>query len=150
MKKFFFPGVFVLFTILFACGNVMAHCEIPCGIYNDKMRVDMIAEDVTTIKKAMGEIVRLQGEKSINYNQIVRWITNKDHHANRIQKTVTQYFMIQRIKPEDEKYVEKLTLLHKMLISAMKCKQTTDLSHTENLTKLLQEFEQLYFSHEHK
>ena len=26
---------------------IYSHCEIPCGIYDDKMRITMIAEDIT-------------------------------------------------------------------------------------------------------
>ncbi len=29
------------------------HCQVPCGIYGDKMRVDMMMEDLATIEKAM-------------------------------------------------------------------------------------------------
>jgi nickel superoxide dismutase len=66
-------------------------------------------------------------------------------HATRIQDIVTQYFMTQRIKPKQEKYAKKLTLLHRMLLAAMKCKQTTDVAHVEELRKLLKKFEKLYF-----
>jgi nickel superoxide dismutase len=123
-----------------------AHCEIPCGIYDDHMRIHLIAEDVTTIEKAMKQIVDLGKEKLINYNQLVRWISNKEEHATKIQHTVSQYFMTQRIKPDQEKYPEKLAVLHQMLIAAMKCKQTTDLDHVATLRSLLKQFETLYFS----
>jgi nickel superoxide dismutase len=122
-----------------------AHCEIPCGIYDDQMRIRFIAEDITTVEKAMKQIGELSAEKPINYNQLVRWISNKEEHATRIQHTVTQYFMTQRIKPDQEKYAEKVTVLHQMLIAAMKCKQTTDLEHVATLRTLLKKFETLYF-----
>jgi nickel superoxide dismutase len=56
--------------------------------------------------------------------------------------------MTQRIKPDQKKYSEKLTLLHKILLDAMKCKQTTDLANVEALRKHLKEFEALYFQHD--
>ena len=69
-------------------------------------------------------------------NQMVRWIQNKEKHAEDLVHIVTQYFMTQRVKPVDEKdseayeeYIEKLTLLHQMMFYAMKSKQTTDLTH---------------------
>jgi nickel superoxide dismutase len=133
-------------VVLFATSYAAAHCEIPCGIYDDQMRAHMIAEHITTIEKSMKQITELQGQNSINYNQLVRWINNKEHHANEIQEIVTQYFMTQRIKPDAKEYSEKLTLLHKMLIHAMKCKQTTDLSHVNTLKSLLKEFSDLYFA----
>ena len=132
---------------IFSATYVAAHCEIPCGIYDDQMRVNMIEENIATMEKSMKQIIELQGQSPINYNQLVRWIMNKDEHADKLQHTVTQYFMAQRIKPDTEKYTEKLTLLHKMLISAMLCKQTTELSHISTLRSLLKEFSELYFAH---
>jgi nickel superoxide dismutase len=131
--------------ILLWSSAAAAHCEIPCGIYDDHMRIRFIAEDITTVEKAMKRIGDLSAQKPINYNQLVRWISNKEEHATRIQHTVTQYFMTQRIKPDQEKYSEKLTILHQMLIAAMKCKQTTDLDHVATLRTLLKKFETLYF-----
>ena len=37
-----------------------AHCEIPCGIYGDKMRIHMLKEHITTIEKSMKQIAELQ------------------------------------------------------------------------------------------
>ena len=140
-----------LFGIIFLSASyAAAHCELPCGIYNDQMRIEMIDEDIATIEKAMKQIIELGSQKEINYNQLVRWVTNKEYHADKIQEVVYQYFMTQRIKPDTEKYQEKLVLLHKMLVAAMKCKQTTDLSHVETLRSLLKSFETLYFGHTHK
>jgi nickel superoxide dismutase len=70
---------------------------------------------------------------------------NKEHHANELQEIVTQYFMAQRIKIDTKDYAKKLTLLHKILVYAMKCKQTTDLSHIGTLNQLLVDFHELYF-----
>jgi nickel superoxide dismutase len=58
--------------------------------------------------------------------------------------------MTQRIKPDAKKYSEKLAVLHKMLIYAMKCKQSTDVVHVNTLRSLTKEFEILYFGHSHK
>lgn len=137
----------LLGIILVSARYAEAHCEIPCGIYDDQMRMKMIDEDITTIEKAIKQITELSSQKDTNYNQLVRWITNKEYHANKIQEVVYQYFMTQRIKTDADKYEEKLVLLHKMLIAAMQCKQTTDLSHVETLRSLLKSFEKLYFGH---
>jgi len=130
-----------------------AHCQIPCGIYGDAMRIDMIEEDITTIEKSMNEINRLSKEKDINYNQLVRWIDNKDDHAAKLTEIVTYYFMAQRVKPsgtDDADYVKKITLLHSMMVEAMKCKQTTDLEHVKNLRDLTAQFRDAYLSKEDK
>ena len=97
----------------------------------------------------MKKIMELGKSNPANYNQIVRWVSNKEEHATEVQHIVTQYFMTQRIKPDQKKYSDKLIVLHKMLIAAMKCKQTTELAHVEALRKHLKEFEELYFDTNH-
>lgn len=143
----------VLLLLVGTVNSASAHCEIPCGIYNDEMRFDMISEHIATIERSMKMIENLSIEDQKNYNQLVRWINNKDTHAKEIQNIVSQYFMTQRIKHagEDDEvtykaYIMQITLLHRMLISAMKAKQTTDLTVIENLSDLLEEFRTLYFS----
>ncbi|MFC1579429.1 superoxide dismutase [Ni] [Thermodesulfobacteriota bacterium] len=145
MKKIAIPLILGLFVILGIVSQASAHCEIPCGIYGDQARIHMIEENITTIEKSMKSIKALQAEKPTNHNQIVRWVMNKEKHADAIQETVTQYFMTQRIKPDTKDYDKKLGLLHKMLISAMKCKQTTDTAHVNNLRSLLNQFQKIYF-----
>jgi nickel superoxide dismutase len=129
-----------------------AHCQIPCGIYNDELRVELIQEHIQTIEKSMTEIVGIGKESPVNYNQLVRWIDNKEKHADEIQEIVTQYFMTQRVKPVDPKdeaayamYVKQLSILHAMLVEAMKAKQTTDMEHVEKLKTLTSEFHEAYF-----
>ena len=129
----------------FVTALAVAHCEIPCGIYDDALRVKQIAEHAGTIEKSMKQILELSNGNPLNYNQLVRWVTNKEAHANEIQHIVSQYFMTQRIKPDAKQYAEKLALLHKMLIYAMKCKQTTDFENVNKLRSSLKAFEVLYF-----
>jgi len=143
--------LFLFFLFCLIPSFVSAHCEIPCGIYDDGARIDMIAEHATTIEKSMKEISILQQAKPVNYfNQLVRWVVNKEEHANAVQHIVTQYFMTQRIKFDSKGYGEKLALLHQMLVYAMKCKQTTDLTHVEKLRSALAEFRNLYFGSSQK
>jgi nickel superoxide dismutase len=130
-----------------------SHCQIPCGIYDDQARFDAMAENITTIEKSMKEIERLSAEAKPNMNQIVRWVNNKEHHADELSETVTYYFMAQRVKlpakgdaKAHDKYVKELTLLHPMLVYAMKAKQTTDLANVQQLRSLLDEFHKLYFA----
>ena len=150
MKKRCQALIMAFAIVALGAAKVGAHCEIPCGIYDDQLRVDLIAEHSTTIEKSMKKIVELSKQNPANYNQLVRWVSNKEKHANEIQHIVTQYFMTQRIKPDAKKYSEKLAVLHKMLIYAMKCKQTTDVDNVSTLRSLLKEFETLYFGHSHK
>ena len=144
-------GVVVLLVIGMTAWLAYSHCQIPCGIYDDEARFATIAEHIRTIEKSMRKIDELSAAKKPNHNQLIRWVTNKEHHADLIAQIVTEYFMAQRIKPADSadgkaygQYVKKLTLLHRMLVAAMKAKQTTDVQHTETLDKLLGEFRLAY------
>jgi nickel superoxide dismutase len=134
------------FSLLFSLiSYAEAHCEIPCGIYDDEMRVNMIAEEIITIEKSMNQINTIEKSKTPDYNQLIRWVMNKDHHADMLQDIVAKYFMTQRIKPDTKEYDKKLALLHQMLIYSMKCKQTTDLDNINKLRTLVQDFKSLYF-----
>lgn len=137
------------------CGAAFAHCEIPCGIYGDTTRIDLLREDITTVEKSMKQIVELSKDPGANANQLIRWVGNKEEHCGKIQDLVSQYFMTQRIKPApagdaaaQQKYTTQLTTLHAMLIAAMKAKQTTDLANVEELRRLVDAFAASYFTKE--
>ena len=128
-----------------------AHCQIPCGIYDDDARLAAIAEHVTTVEKSMRQVQELSAAAKPNHNQIVRWVMNKEAHADELSRIVTQYFLQQRLKPAapDDKagwdaYVNKLVLCHRMLVAAMKAKQTTDLQYVRQLRDTLAEFRHAY------
>jgi len=129
-----------------------AHCEIPCGIYGDDTRITLLNEHIATVEKSMKQIEALSADAAANQNQITRWVMNKESHCNEIQEIVTQYFMTQRVKPvaadadaaAKAKYVKQLTLLHEMLVFAMKSKQTTDTANTDKLRTLVHDFSHVY------
>ncbi len=153
MKKIIFGTAFVLLTVFFV-SKIFSHCQIPCGIYDDKMRISMVKEHITTIEKSMNEITALSKQDEKNYNQIIRWVMNKEAHADELSEIVTFYFMAQRLKPVEQKdaneykeYLKKLALLHEMLVFTMKAKQTTDPANIEKLRSLTEDFSKVYFSH---
>lgn len=130
------------------------HCEVPCGIYGDSLRISLMYEHVATIEKGMNKVNEMnQDRAAMNYNQLVRWVMNKEHHAEEIQDIVSQYFLHQRVKPlaptADGKavavYNNKLRILHTIQVMAMKAKQTTDLTYVENLRTAIHDFEHAYF-----
>ena len=126
-------------------GSVLAHCEVPCGIYGDQQRFESMLEDHTTIAKAMAQIQALAGKADAqSHNQLARWVANKESHATRIQHTIAQYFMAQRIKSKDPKYVDKLTKAHAVIVAAMKCKQTVDTIHADALRASILAFHEAY------
>ena len=140
-----------LLSVFLLPALVGAHCEIPCGIYGDEGRFDALLENATTIEKSMNEINKLSGESEKNYNQIVRWVVNKEHHADQIRDIVAQYFLAQRITEPAEgdaeamkAYTEKLMALHKIIRTAMLCKQTTDPKNAQTLRDRINAFQTLY------
>ncbi len=155
MKRHALTALALLATIAIAA-PAAAHCQIPCGIYDDELRVQLIEEHITTVEKSMKQIVTLSAAETVDYNQLVRWVNNKEEHAQKIQDIVTAYFMAQRIKPsvdhDDEKamneYMHKLAILHAIQIHAMKAKQSTDLGQIETLRKMTTMFRKAYFGDE--
>lgn len=137
-----------------------AHCEVPCGIYEDEMRIEMMREHITTISKAMDHIEKLSGEmEPQSMNQLVRWINTKEDHANKIQEIITQYFMTQRVEPLGEggeiskESTMQLQYLHEMLVLAMKMKQSLDRDNIKMFQESMANFEKAYFgedAHRHK
>ena len=145
MKKILSQILVGCFFIFILCVQAYAHCEIPCGIYDDEMRIKIINEHIVTVEKSMKQIIELEKKEHHNSNQLVRWIMNKEHHATEIQEIVTQYFMTQRIKFDTENYQKKLGVLHQILVYSMKCKQTTNVDYPNKLRLLVQKFHALYF-----
>ncbi|MHC4624761.1 MAG: superoxide dismutase [Ni] [Planctomycetota bacterium] len=150
-KRQVFLGI--MLAVLILTPVLYSHCQIPCGIYGDPARFDMIAENIITIEKSMRQIVELSAKDKPNMNQVVRWVQNKEKHADDTSHIITYYFMAQRLKPVDEadaggykKYVKKLTLLHQMLFYTMKAKQSTDLSNVKKLRASLGEFQNAYLA----
>ena len=104
-----------------------AHCEVPCGIYGDQARFEAMLEDTTTITKAMAKINELASATDAqSKNQLIRWVTTKEDHANKVQHTIAQYFLAQRVKASAKNYVDQLKTSHAVIVAAMKCKQTVD------------------------
>ena len=138
----------------FGLNNLLAHCQVPCGIYNDAVRVIQIREHVTTIEKAMNKIEQLTSDESSaqNMNQLVRWINTKEEHATFIQSIIADYFLAQRMKPKQnneagrQQYVDQTLLLQQIIVATMKSKQTVDKSKPELVSILLNQFVELYFN----
>ena len=141
MKKY------ILLIIVFLMNNtIFAHCQIPCGIYDDAIRILQIKEDFKTIEKAMVKIEELSKiSDALSHNQLNRWIIEKENHASNIQKIVSDYFLTQRIKETNEKYYEQISILQRLLVLAMKCKQTLKKENVQKGLKLVTSFSEIYF-----
>ena len=139
------------FLLIFALAHkVHAHCQIPCGIYGDAARFAAMMEDVETLKKSVAMIDAGTRAENPDYNQLVRWVINKETHADRIKGVALDYFLAQRIKEGQEGYEQKLVALHRIIVLSMKAKQTTDAKVVDGLEAAITAFEELYTAGEQK
>ncbi|MCA9074457.1 MAG: hypothetical protein KDA93_05445 [Planctomycetaceae bacterium] len=122
-----------------------AHCQVPCGVYGDQRRFEEMLEDATTIAKAVDQINEL-AEKSdaLSHNQLARWVATKEAHASNTQKIVAEYFLTQRIKDTNDRYVDQLKAAHAVMVAAMKCKQTVDPDAVKTLEKAILDLYRAY------
>ena len=148
--------VTILLSFALLSTSTQAHCEIPCGIYDDEARLTLLREHITTMEKSMKQITELSSAADQNANQLTRWVMSKEEHATKFQTIVSQYFLTQRIKPTAAGsegyagYQARIELLHQMLVYAMKCKQATDTGHIDKLRELVDQFERAYLEgHKH-
>lgn len=129
---------------------LLPHCEVPCGIYDDQMRFQEMLEDTATITKCIAGVNEFAGSLGAapltakGLNQSMRWVTTKDDHATNIQHIAAQYFLTQRIKPENERYLDQLKAAHAVMVAAMKCKQDADPATAEVLQKSIYDLYRAY------
>jgi len=127
-----------------------AHCQIPCGIYDDYARVRGMLEDAATVEKSMKLILELAGKNDPqSQNQLVRWIMNKEKHAQFIIATISDYFLTQRVKTDQKDYLERLKKHHAVIIAAMEAKQNTDLKYADALREKIEALAPYYPEHKH-
>jgi nickel superoxide dismutase len=125
--------------------DARAHCQVPCGIYDDPARVQQLREDATTIEKAVRQLAELAGRTDpASVNQAVRWVNTKEAHASHIIELVSEYFLAQRVKPvgrESNQYAAYLATLadhHAVMVAAMKTKQVPTLETVAALKKAIE------------
>ena len=136
-----------LAALLLAPASAAAHCQVPCGIYDDHSRVHRMKEDLATISKAIKMIGDLSGKADAqSKNQLVRWVVTKEQHAEMIIRVISDYFMAQKIKPAAGKkahkaYLAQLARHHQVMVAAMVCKQSVDPKAVEALAAAIKGIE---------
>ena len=138
-KVFVVSIVFIAAYGWMASNAAYAHCQIPCGIYDDYARIQAMLEDAATVQKSIRQIVGLANQNDPqSQNQLVRWIMNKEKHAQNIIDTISSYFLTQRVKPDQENYIERLVKHHTVIVTAMKAKQHVDENYVDQLKKCIE------------
>lgn len=148
MKKYLITLVFIFVSFGVFSTTVYAHCQIPCGIYNDHAIVELMLEDSATILKATKLIKELSAKTDAqSQNQRVRWIMNKEKHAQNVISIISDYFLTQRVKASQKDYLERLAKHHAVIVAAMKAKQNAGENHALALEKAIREFAVYYPEH---
>lgn len=144
--------IFTLFISLACITNyAVAHCQIPCGIYDDHAKVKEMLQDAQTIEKATTLIAELADKNDAqSKNQLVRWVTNKETHAQNVVSIISDYYLTQRVKSSQEDYSERLMKHHAVIVAAMKAKQNADITFAKELTKAIESIAPYYPAHKHK
>lgn len=118
-----------------------AHCEVPCGIYDDHAEIEGMRLDAMTMRKASAQITALSGKvDAASLNTITRWAMVKEEHGRKLQHTVAWYFVAQRVKAPAgvdiaarEGYHRQLAAFHRITVAAMKAAQNLGPAATDEL-----------------
>lgn len=165
MRRYSYAGSLVVVFALVATagmwthapGWVSAHCQVPCGIYDDAARIAQLKEDSTTIAKAITQINEMvdedDGMQAKNVNQVIRWVTTKEDHASRIITVVSEYFLTQKVKPVApgadgyDAYLKSLADHHAVMAAAMKTKQDAAPATVDALNQAIAGLAKHYHTH---
>ncbi len=133
-----------LLALIAAPALVSAHCQVPCGIYDDDARIARLYEDAATIEKAMTKMAELAGNVDAqSANQFARWVATKEQHASHIIAVVSEYFLTQKVKSVAagqegrDAYLAKLADHHAVMAAAMKTKQNASPDYATTLRAAL-------------
>ena len=148
LKTMVLIAITVFGSILHFQQPAHAHCQIPCGIYDDHARIQSMLEDTATVEKSVKLILELADKSDAqSQNQLVRWVMNKEKHAQQIISTISDYFLTQRVKPSQKDYTERLSKHHAVIIAAMKAKQNADMKYAKNLMESIRALLSYYPKH---
>lgn len=148
---FLFAIAIASVSLFFSIDTARAHCQVPCGIYDDAARIAEMKEDAVTIAKAIGKIQELAAKTdATSVNQRTRWVMTKETHASNIISIVSEYFLTQKVKPvaADAKgysdYLSALAVHHMVLTAAMKTKQDPSEEMAKKLTTAINKLAEHY------
>ena len=97
------------------------------------MRAFVVAEDAVTVAKAATLITELSGKTAAIQQQMMRWVMNKESHAQKIIETVAMIISSPAGEANDGEGYPKLYEHHSVMLAAMKAKQSADPAVAEKL-----------------
>ena len=128
-----------------AAPQLHAHCQVPCGIFDDYIKLETMKQDADTIIKAAAEMQKLAAKTDAqSKQQFIRWANNKESHAQSVIESISDYYLTQRVKTSMEDYNERLLKHHAVMIAAMKAKQSADMQSVNMLRESVQALSPYY------
>mgnify|MGYP001367029796 CR=1 FL=1 len=80
----------------------------------------------------------------------MRWVINKEEHAQDIIDTINNYYLTQRVKSKQKDYTGRLIKHHAIMIAAMKIKQNAEINYAQELINSIDNIAAYYPEpHEH-
>lgn len=115
-----------------------AHCDIPCKIY-DPMPAQIAAltviRMVDMIKELEGGSLSLDDQAKLS-----RLVAQKEEHAEAVKHEVRVIWGDYFKEPQFQKVPNAHDLVHNIMLTGSKCKQTVDREAAVQLLKLVNEF----------
>ncbi len=141
-----FKALFTVASAISLCwlGNLNAHCQMPCGIYHDDMVFDQIDQYIETMYKGIFVINDSKFATTHDRNETIRWVILKEKASDETALLITQYFLQQKIKPDEPDTNKRLVNAHKLLFLIVAIKQNADLQTVKNFSAEWEKFKLMF------
>ncbi len=137
-------AVFCVILSSFFKLDLSAHCQMPCGIYHDEMVYDQIDQYAETMYKGITVMNGNKLDSVHDFNDLTRWILEKEKESNTTAELISSYFLQQKIKPDEPETVKRLVAAHKLLFLIVAIKQNNEVKFVEQFAKQWDEFKLMF------
>ena len=118
-----------------------AHCDIPCKIY-DPAVVQVAALSVVRILDIISE---LEDSSKGNQSELARLTIEKENQARIVKDEIRIIWGDYFKDPQIEMYPNIHSLVHSIMMSGSKCKQSIDRQNGLDLVELVNEFTEAFW-----
>ena len=118
-----------------------AHCDIPCKIY-DPAVIQVAALSVVRILDIISE---LEESSKGNQSELARLTIEKENQARIVKDEIRIIWGDYFKDPQIEMYPNIHTLVHSIMMSGSKCKQSIDRQNGLDLVELVNEFTEAFW-----
>jgi len=126
---------------MFKIEEVNAHCDIPCKIY-DPAVVQVAALSVVRILDIISE---LDESSKANQSELARLTIEKENQARIVKDEIRIIWGDYFKDPQIEMYPNIHSLVHSIMMSGSKCKQSIDRQNGLDLVELVNEFTEAFW-----